>query len=98
MHITPNESISLRVFGLLLNQLQIGGSFSIFESITPGEVQERLNWPPWKGGILVRVSWVRIPPSPPIFDFPASLLHESAHLLLYVHIMPILQEPQAKVV
>ena len=29
-----------------------------------GEVQERLNWPPWKGGIPATVSWVRIPPSP----------------------------------
>jgi putative endonuclease len=30
-----------------------------------GEVQEWLIWPPWKGGILATVSWVRIPPSPP---------------------------------
>jgi putative endonuclease len=27
-------------------------------------VQEWLIWPPWKGGIPVTVSWVRIPPSP----------------------------------
>jgi hypothetical protein len=39
----------------------------IFRGIALGEVQERLNWPPWKGGILVRVSWVRIPPSPQCF-------------------------------
>ena len=51
----------------------------IFGGIAPGEVQERLNWPPWKGGILVRVSWVRIPPSPPFFISPALLLHKSAH-------------------
>ncbi len=29
-----------------------------------GEVQEWLNWLPWKGSVLARVPWVRIPPSP----------------------------------
>ena len=44
--------------------LQMLPLLRIFEGVVPGEVQERLNWPPWKGGILARVSWVRIPPSP----------------------------------
>ena len=29
-----------------------------------GEVQEWLNWLPWKGSVLARVPWVRIPLSP----------------------------------
>ncbi len=35
-------------------------------AISSGEVQEWLNWLPWKGSVPVRVPWVRIPPSPQI--------------------------------
>ena len=35
-------------------------------SILSGEVRERLNRPDSKSGIPLRVSWVRIPPSPPL--------------------------------
>ena len=37
----------------------------ILWSLIPGEVAERLNAPVSKTGIPARVSWVRIPPSPP---------------------------------
>ena len=33
-----------------------------------GEVQEWLNWLPWKGSVFARVPWVRIPPSPQLFS------------------------------
>jgi hypothetical protein len=37
-----------------------------------GEMAEWLNVPPWKGGILERVSRVRIPVSPPVtFGLPS---------------------------
>jgi hypothetical protein len=36
-------------------------------------VQERLNWPLWKGGIPATVSWVRIPPSP--LDFCLNIIY-----------------------
>ena len=38
-------------------------------SLQSGEVQEWLNWLPWKGSVSARVPWVRIPPSPPFFIF-----------------------------
>jgi hypothetical protein len=38
--------------------------FLIFETDFYGEVQEWLNWLPWKGSVLARVPWVRIPLSP----------------------------------
>ena len=37
---------------------------SYFQNNASGEMQEWLNWLPWKGSVSVRVPWVRIPLSP----------------------------------
>ena len=48
----------------MLHPLVNLSSIYIFSIENLGEVQEWLNWLPWKGSVLARVPWVRIPPSP----------------------------------
>ena len=38
-------------------------------------MQERLNWLPWKGSVLARVPWVRIPLSPPLIIYFQSTMY-----------------------
>ena len=66
----------------------------------PGEVTERLNVPVSKTGIRESVSWVRIPPSPPVKSCEAlkRLIFQSRPCIvpIFLHIFRLILAPSTR--